>query len=246
MSHRQIFFVSSRRGCLSGWQHPPSWKNIVGWTLFCLLPPEYTLISSLYKLRGWKSTHLICTHKTWRKLTHGVSGYFNWLRKILTKKILWSVVMTLPFFASCRNLCHHVLFLKVIRQRQDVKKITSMTNNITCKNYCRRYFWYSKLVGCTTSVLPSPLFIHVAYGEASIPLEIWDRGKRYSWSWPHHVTICLTTELHSGSYGRNHLWWRLSCKYRWCCIDVINERKKWGFFLGFSVLRSDSDISDIS
>ena len=87
---------------------------------------------------------------------------------------------SLAFFASCRSLCHHVLVLNDIRQRQDVKKITPMTNNITCKNYFRRYFRYSKLVGCTTSVFPSPLFIHVSYGEASILLEIWKRGKSCS------------------------------------------------------------------
>ena len=154
----------------------------------------------------------------------------------------------LAFFASCRSLCHHVLVLNDIRQRQDVKKNTSMTNNITCKNYFRRYFRYSKLVGCTTGVYPSPLFIHVSYGEASILLEIWERGKSCSWSWPHHVTICFTTELHSGSYGGKNLRWRLSCKYRWCCIDAISERNNEDFFLGFSVSRSDrSDrVSDIS
>ena len=105
-----------------------------------------------------------------------------------------------------------------------------MTNNITCINYFRRYFRHSKLIGCTTGVFPSPLSIHVSYGEASILLEIWKRGKSCSWSWPHQLTIRLTTELHGGSFVRKHLRWRLSCKYRWCCIDVISERKKWGFF----------------
>ena len=152
----------------------------------------------------------------------------------------------LAFFTSCKSLCHRVLFLNGIRQRQDVKKIASMANNITCKNYFRRYFRYSKLVGCTTSVFPSPLSIHGFYGEASILLEIWKRGKSCSWSWPHHPTICLTTELHGGSYGRKHLRWRLSCKCRWCCIDVISERNNADFFLGFSVLRSDRVVSDIS
>ena len=55
-----------------------------------------------------------------------------------------------------------------------------MTNNITCKNYFRRYFRYSKLVGCTTSVFPSLLFIHGSYSEASILLEIWKQGKSCS------------------------------------------------------------------
>lgn len=168
---------------------------------------------------------LICAHKTWRKLTQGVSGYFNrnkwlydvdnnkepWLRKILTKKILWSVVMTLPFLLHAEIFAIMFCFQKTLDSVRTLKKIVSMTNNITCINYFRRYFQHSKLVGCTTGVFPSRLSIHVSYGEASILLQIWKRGKSCSWSWPHHVPICLTTEPHGRSYVRKHLRWRLSC-----------------------------------
>ena len=156
------------------------------------------------------------------------------LRTILAMKIRWSVVMALRFLLHAEVFAIMFFFLNDIRQSQDVKKITSMTNNITCKNYFRRYFRYSKLVGCTTSVFPSLLFIHVSYGEASILLEIWEQSKSCSWSWPHHVTICLTTELHGGSYGRKNLRWRLSCKYRWCCIS---ERNNEDFFFRFQCIK---------
>ena len=82
--------------------------------ILCLYHSYYTLISSLYFL--WLKEYSFVHIKLEELLTHDVSGYFNrnkwlcdvhnnkepWLRKILTKKILWSVVMALRFLLHAK------------------------------------------------------------------------------------------------------------------------------------------------